>query len=154
MNPDERLFKSHLEEASYQLGVDNGFWDIVEISWPIVYLWIAAAAKKNSPDKYYFKFTVDGYSDSAPSACPWDIEKKSVLPLNEWPKGRNHVSKVFNPQWKQDALYAPCDRAAMDSGHQNWKTQHPELWWQSHFKITVYLRFLRELLISDDYKNS
>ena len=70
-----------------------------------------------------------------------------------WPKGRNFVSNTFNPGWNPNALYTPCDRAAM-AGHDGWKTQFPELWWQPHFKITVYLHFLHRLLNSKDYVNS
>lgn len=159
MTPDLLLFNRHVSEAPFQIGVDKGMWDIEEDDptrsrWPVVIIWVAAAPKANCPDKYYFHFDLDGYTAAAPTAYPWDMSIKSVLDEAIWPKGNRLVSKTFRPDWKpngQHALYAPCDRASM-VGHPQWQQDHPHLWWQPAFNITVYLNFLYSLLNSADYE--
>jgi len=62
------------------------------------------------------------------------------------PKGLGNVTKVFNPEWNNGvALYAPCDRMAMP-GHESWKPQFPNVWWQPGFTIVVYLDFVHSCL--------
>lgn len=158
MKADLLLFNRHVGEAEFQMGIDDGKWGLLDENpdrptWPFCFIWIKAREKANHPEKYYFQFRLDGYPESAPNACPWDIEKDTSLPGNQWPKGLSLVSKVFNPQWNPNALYAPCDRLAIP-GHDNWKTEHPNLYWRSTFKITVYVSFLFRLLNSDDYASS
>ncbi|MCC7302470.1 MAG: hypothetical protein IT233_07505 [Bacteroidia bacterium] len=158
MRPDLQLFNTHVEEAEFQIGVDNGMWGIVDDNpqrptWPYVIIWVQASPKPNAPNMYYFRFELSGYSASAPTACPWDIDGNQRLPDNLWPKGNKFVSSVFRPSWNPNALYAPCDRLAM-GGHGDWQARHPELWWQPTFKIDKYLHFLHRLLNSADYVNS
>lgn len=157
MKPDLLLFNQHVSEAGFQTGVDSSMWGVVDDcpecpTWPIVFIWVHAAPKANRPNKYYFRFDLSGYPAQAPTACPWDIEKNLRLTNEDWPKGAKFVSGTFNPNWNPNALYAPCDRIAMD-GHHGWRTQFPELWWQPTFKIQVYLHFLHRLLNSGDYVN-
>jgi hypothetical protein len=161
MNPQLLLFNQHVLEAGFQTGIDLGMWGIVNDvptrpTWPVVIIWVLAAKKNSCPDKYYFRFDLSGYNASAPTACPWNIENDRELDAAQWPKGTKLVSFTFNPAWRpngQCALYAPCDRVAMQ-GHGYWATQFPHLWWLPGFKITVYLHFLHSLLNSFDYANS
>ena len=158
MRPDLLLFNQHVLESAFQTGVDNRMWGIenddpARPPWPYVFIWVEAATKSDYPDRYYFRFDLNGYSNIAPTACPWDIVIDSRLASEKWPRGIKFVSNTFNPGWNPNALYAPCDRAAMP-GHESWQQQFPELWWQSNFKIPVYLNFLHRLLNSADYANS
>lgn len=154
MTPDQKIFISHLSDAKYQLGLDEGSWGISkETPWPFVLIWVKAGAKEGHPDRFHFKFNLENYPSSAPTACPWDNEKDVRLENSKWPMGVNYVSKVFNPGWNPNALYAPCDRLAMP-GHEPWAAQFPKVWWNPEFKITVYLEFLFNLLNSDDYVSS
>lgn len=154
MRPDTSLFFAHLSGSEFQAGVDRGQWGIsteaIEASWPFVIIWIDAAAKTGCQRRYYFKFDLGGYPSAAPTACPWDDSTNTRLANSLWPKGSKFVSKTFNFSWNPNALYAPCDRVAM-VGHEIWKTQFPEFWWQPTFQITVYLNFLHHLLHSSDY---
>lgn len=158
MNPDTAMFHQHVNAADFQMGVDNGMWGICNENseyptWPVVIIWVQATPKPNRPDKYHFSFNLAGYPNNAPTACPWNIESSNRLESSQWPKGSRFVSNTFNPGWNPGALYAPCDRLAMP-GHEAWKTQFPDLWWQPDFKITVYLNFLHRLLNSSDYAKS
>ncbi|MEP7127883.1 MAG: hypothetical protein ABI729_03405 [Chitinophagales bacterium] len=159
MRPDLQIFNSHVGEAAFQIGNEEGRWGILDDSverpaWPFVIIWIGAASKNEWPDKQYLKFNLENYPEQAPTACPWDIAKNERLANDKWPRGVNEVSKVFNPEWNGGvALYAPCDRIAM-IGHEAWKAKHLHLWWQSSFKITVYLKFVHYLLNTKDYVNS
>lgn len=158
--PDLILFNKHVNEAGFQIGVDKGMWGIVDDdselpTWPFVFIWIKTAEKQNCPDKYTFRFDLTSYPASAPTACPWDIEKKAVLAEGLWPKGNVIITSVFKPSWKPNglyALYAPCDRLAM-AGHDQWKQQHKDLWWKPSFKIEKYLHYVHRLLNSSDYAN-
>ena len=156
MTVDLECFKKHLAMAPFQMGLDANDWGIAcdyEFSqWPSVFLWVKSAIKAGSPDKYFFKFDLENYPAKAPKACPWDIEAQKSLSFDKWPRGNKYVSKVFNPSWKPNALYAPCDRVAMD-GHGQWAEQYKNLWWQPDFTIVKYLQFLHKLLNSKDYIN-
>lgn len=155
MTPEEKAVRSHIAEANFQIGVDEGRWGIEkEYPWPFVLIWVKAASKTGCPDKYCFRFDLTGYPSAAPTACPWDAESDKRLDNQLWPKGGNHVASVFNPGWNGGiALYAPCDRIAIP-GHGQWATKFPHLWWRSDFKIIVYLNFLYQLLNSPEYASS
>lgn len=157
MSIDKGMFKKHVSEASFQNGVDKGRWEILSNEdfpeWPKVLVRIRARAKKDTPGSFTFRFDLSGYPSTAPTCCIWDEEKKAILEDSKWPKGPTYVSKVFNHGWRKDALYSPCDRIAMQ-GHDNWKTDHPDYYWQSSFSIKVYVQFIHDLLNSDDYANS
>jgi hypothetical protein len=158
MRPDALLFESHVKEGDFQYGVNQGMWAIIDPApgfpaWPDVLIWVAAAPKLQEPDRFYFRFNLSGYPQVAPTATPWDLAGNRRLDNNRWPKGPQLVSRTFNHTWNPNALYAPCDRVAM-VGHDPWKQQYPELWWQSSFRITVYLNFIYRLLHSSDYARS
>jgi len=158
MRPDAALFHQHILEGNFQAGMDRGDWGVCDYNpeypnWPIVIMWVRAIPKPGWPDRYYFRFDLSGYPASAPTACPWDVESNLRLENTRWPRGNKIVSPTFNYGWNPNALYAPCDRMAM-GGHDPWREQHPDLWWQSTFKIIVYINFLHRLLNSSDYANS
>jgi hypothetical protein len=158
MRPDAAVFHQHIREAEYLAGVDRGDWGIHGdsaslLTWPVVIFWVHALSKEGKPDRYYFRFELSGYPAVAPTACPWDSTTNLRLENAQWPKGPKLVTPTFNYGWNANALYAPCDRAAM-VGHDGWRTQYPELWWQPTFKITIYLHFLYRLLHSSDYAKS
>lgn len=158
MRPDAALFHQHIIDTGFQAGVDRGDWGLHDDSsdytaWPVVFFWVRAASKPGKPGRYFFRFELSGYPGSAPTARPWDIVRSTPLDVNQWPRGNKLVSFTFNFGWNTTALYAPCDRIAM-IGHDAWRTQFPDLWWQSSFKITIYLAFLHRLLNSSDYVNT
>ena len=150
MSPDEALFHAHLEDAPFQAGVDSGKWALhgeqADLAWPRPVFWVLADDDLLAAGKLFLRFTVDGYPQNAPTACPWDIEKNCRLDPTLWPKGPGNVSKVFNPTWNNGvALYAPCDRMAMPN-HEVWKPQFPNVWWQPSYTIVVYLDFVHSCL--------
>jgi len=150
MKPDESLLRSHLEEAPFLAGCDAGKWGVVgeakDIIWPHPIFWIATAPQLVNGGKISLRFTADGYSASAPTACPWDIEENARLETAKWPKVSGKFAKVFRTDWNGAvALYAPCDRIAM-AGHEHWRQQFPAWWWQSHFTINKYLAFVYMIL--------
>jgi hypothetical protein len=158
LRPDAAMFQQHINEADFQLGIDNGSWGFLNsdeplAGWPNVTIWVKAAKKANWPDKYYFSFELSGYPGQAATACPWNAETNARLDNSLWPRGNRFVSHTFNFGWNANALYAPCDRLAMQ-GHDGWREQFPELWWQPDFTITVYLNFIYHLLNSSDYAKS
>lgn len=150
MKPDESLFKSHLEEAPFQSGADAGKWGLQgeskDIIWPHPILWVRADTAIVPVGKIFFRFTVDGYSATAPTACPWNVEKNMRLENALWPRLTGKFARVFRLDWNGGiALYAPCDRMAM-SGHEPWQQQFPFWWWQQHFTIVKYLEFVHMCL--------
>lgn len=156
MSPDEALFRSHLEDAPFLAGVDAGQWalhgDLAENFWPHPIVWVKADEDLIAVGKVFLHFTVDGYPQTAPTACPWDITNNCRLDSALWPKGPGNVSKVFNPAWNNGvALYAPCDRIAMP-GHESWRPQFPNVWWEPSRTIVVYLEFVHSCLNRRKYE--
>lgn len=157
MKPDESLFRTHLEEAPFQSGCDAGKWGLVvkatEIIWPHVLVWIRGDNLLVTSGRTHLRFNLEGYPASAPTACPWDIERNEKSGANLRPKIKGKYAKVFRLDWQEGAaLYAPCDRIAMP-GHEKWKSEFPSWWWQPHFTITNYLEFVHMCLNPIRYEN-
>lgn len=160
MSVELECFKKHVSLAPFQIGLDDAHWGFEKDNgfdtWPHVFLWVGVACKSGSPDKYVFRFDLTNYPAKAPTACPWNVASNTILDPGKWPKGKQLVGKVFNPNWKPAtntvALYAPCDREAME-GHDQWANVHKDLWWKPDFTILKYLDFLYKILNSSDYKN-
>ncbi|MBI3867699.1 MAG: hypothetical protein HY299_04125 [Verrucomicrobia bacterium] len=148
-SPDESLFRLHLEQAPFQLGASLGKWGLHQQDgvgvWPHAVLWVDVDQRFITDGRMYLRFTVDGYPQQAPTACPWDILENKPLAPERWPKGEVNVSRVFKPSWNPSALYAPCDRLAM-IGHEIWRQQFPRWWWQPDFTIVRYLEFVHDCL--------
>jgi hypothetical protein len=151
MKMDLLMAEKHIGEFAFQHGLGTGMWGLQTeapaTTWPVIMIWIQADPKYYEPGKCYFKFTLDGYPQAAPGACPWDTETHSALAAASWPKGSAKLNPVFNPTWRADSLYAPFDRAALP-GHDEWKTKYPEYYWQSSFKFTDYVQYIHRLLNS------
>lgn len=149
MEPDEALFRAHSREAAFQSGVDRGRWGFAEsdppAEWPYQLIWIESAKQFVPSGRLTLRFTLDEYPVKAPTAAPWNQSKQQALLPNEWPKSEGNVSKVFNPGWNSSALYAPCDRIAMQ-GHDAWKTAQAYWWWTDEKTIVLYLEFVHRCL--------
>jgi hypothetical protein len=150
-DPDERAFRRHLSAARFQSGVDRGDWRLVkdDWTWPHPIIAVAAAPRPDSPDELALRFTVDGYPALAPTAAPWHSRRDEPLPRELWPTG-GRVSPAFNPSWRVDAVYIPCDRLAI-AGHDPWLQQHTAYLWDAGKDIVDYLRVIYDLLHSPGY---
>ena len=149
LTPDESLFRQHLEEPTFLLGAALAKWGLHEpiekCVWPHAVIWVTSHRSLMAQGRVYLRFTLDGYPQQAPTGCPWDAGGNSALAPSHWPRGEVNVSRVFKPSWNATALYAPCDRVAMN-GHGPWQQQFPRWWWQSDFTIVRYLEFVHECL--------
>lgn len=149
MKPDQCLFIAHLEEAPFLAGVDAGKWGLVEgsIAWPNATIWVSGKESIVQGGRVYLRFNLEGYSASAPTSFPWSEEKKAKLEFHLFPKVEGKFKLVFRfNEWQHgNALYAPCDRVAMN-GHDPWKTQFARWWWQPTFTIANYLEFVHMVL--------
>ena len=151
MQPDEQVFRSHIEAGPFQSGVDRGRWRLLSIEWPYVLIAIRAAAREHAPDEYALRFECSNYPQTAPTAQPWDVERGLPFEHRYWPAGRGRVQLAFNPAWNSGhCLYLPCDRLAI-VGHDAWRDQHPTMIWPSASNITLYLRIVHDLLNSSEY---
>lgn len=158
MNPEQAIFLSHVAEAPFQAGLDRERWgfhgSLADIAWPYVTLWVQADSTVMPNRRVYLRFDLQGYSETAPTACPWDVATNGPLEHANWPKGSNNVPKIFNPGWNNgSALYAPCDRMAMKN-HDQWKAEFPGVWWEQTFTIVHYLRFIHACLNCERYAKS
>ena len=155
MTADEALFRSDLEDISFCSGADRGRWGFssceARIVWPHCWLWVQADQRFVVSGRVELRFTLDGYPATAPNAVPWDREKDEPLAVGDWPSGPGNLSKVFNPNWNSSALYAPCDRIAMQ-GHETWKSNLGQWWWTADGKITLYLEFVHRCLNPLDHE--
>jgi hypothetical protein len=146
---DKSMFLKHIGEFEFQDGLDKEMWGFQfedpTSTWPDVFIWTQTPAKYYALGKCYLRFNLDGYPVTAPAACPWDTASNDILAPGEWPKGATAIDKVFNPNWRNFALYAPFDRVPL-SDHPDWPTKYPEYCWRKTFKITDYLLFIHSLL--------
>lgn len=151
LQPDERVFRSHVDGGAFQSGVDRGRWRLVRIVWPYAFCGVAAAERAGAPTEYGFRFLLDDYPTTAPSGRCWNLDNDTPLDFAKRPWGTGRVEIAFRIDWKSDTcLYLPCDREAL-VGHDPWRTQHAWMVWNSSSDITLYLRILHDLLNSRDY---
>ena len=158
--PDRRAFQTDVESVGFRNGVVKGRWGFPDHgipatppTWPYVILWIAAAERQNSPDRFYLRLNLEGYRTEAPTGTFYDPATGSPLDLTMRPKGRpgSRVEKVFRTDWKSgNAFYHPYDRVALP-GHENWETENPNVVWTAEHTIVDYLLEFRKLLNSKDY---
>jgi hypothetical protein len=145
----ERLLREDLEGASFLAGADRGWWRLHALSFPFAIIEIAAAARPNGPAWLALRMHVVNYPQ-APSGQPWSLAQGAPLPVVLWPTGNERIQKIFNPNWRSDALYFPMDALALE-GHDAWRTQHACHVWDPSKDITQYLRLVYELLNEDGY---
>lgn len=155
MKAEEALFRSHLDGTPFRSGSDRGRWgnpgDEPYVDWPHCVLWVESDIRFVASGRLALRFNLEGYSAQAPNAVPWDAEKGEPLAPADWPKGPGNVSSVFKPGWNVGALYAPCDRVAMQ-GHEPWKATLGQWWWTSDSDITLYLEFVHRCLNPLDHE--
>jgi hypothetical protein len=124
------LFRADVGGAPFLSGVDRGFWRLISIDWPNAIIEIAAAPRPGTPEWLALRFDLTHYPE-APSAQPWDVAASAPLPPARWPGGSERILRIFNPSWRNDALYFPMDRLALsghlgrDKGHHAVPAGHP-----------------------------
>jgi hypothetical protein len=148
--PDERVLRAHLAGGEFRLGVAEKRWRLISLTRPYVMIAVSAAVRDGAPDEYVFRFEFSNYPHEALTACPWDLDAKNIPLPTKWPGGVDRVEKAFNPGWRQDALYLPCDRIAR-MAHDQWVTEHPEYLWSADKEITFYLEIIYDYLHSRHY---
>lgn len=149
--PDERVFRTHIEGGAFQSGADRGRWRLERITWPFAFCWVSAAPRGDSPSEYAFRFQVDNYPVFAPIGRCWDLAADTPLAFPKRPWGTGRVEIAFRTNWQSDScLYLACDRTAL-AAHEGWRTQYSPMIWISSSDITLYLRTLHDLLHSRDY---
>ena len=140
---DERAFRNHVERPEFAISEARGRWRLLRVTWPTAD--IAVTARDGT--EWGFRFLLDGYPASLPTARPCDLATGAPLVPDRWPHGVGRFAAVFAPGWNQSALYLPCDRLALP-GHDHWRTQLPHLLWQPVRGIVHYLEIIHELLSS------
>jgi hypothetical protein len=154
---DAECFQGHIASFEFREGEELGSWGLLldkTVQWPNAVIWIAAAPRPQSPDRYHLFFNLAHYPKVGPTAYLWDIETKAKLALAKWPKGVGDVKMAFRTDWNNAAaLYCPWDRVAAE-GHPDWAVKHAGQIWTSGHTIVHYLRRTHELLISDEYYGS
>src|SRR5436190_10115102 len=93
--PDQRLFEGDLCSAEFRDGVIQGRWGVPEsgevpadLAWPFVILWITAAERPNSPDRFFVRLDVSGYRSVPPTGTFWDPTTKATMEFAKRPKGK------------------------------------------------------------------
>ena len=124
--PDRRLFEADIQSAEFRTGVITGRWGIPDedvlpagLGWPTRVLWIAAATRVASPDRFQVSLDLSGYRAAPPTGTFWDPTTKSLLEFAKRPQGRegSRFAKIFRTDWEKGrAFYHPYDRVAT-AGH-------------------------------------
>jgi hypothetical protein len=158
--PDQRLLEHDLLSAEFCSGAAKGLWGLPEqgmlpdgFAWPNVILWMAAAPRPNSPDKFYVYLDATGYRSVPPTGTFWDSATKQTLAHAKRPRGKpdSRFAKVFRTDWESgSAFYHPYDRKGSLT-HPEWPKAQPHLIWDSSHTIVDYLEEFQSLLMSGDY---
>src|SRR5581483_5708259 len=126
MSTEQMRFENDLKHPGYIVGEAKGMWGIIRDAailpkWPKVIMWVRAAERPNSPDKYYLLFDLTGYSATAPTATLYEVDKGAKLDKTEWPNGDADFKLAFNPD-HAFGFYLPCDRLGQNGKEKTWKT--------------------------------
>ncbi len=162
--PDQSLFEEDLASAEFRSGAAKGKWGLPaperlteDFKWPKRLLWIAAAARANSPDRFHIAMDAAGYRVVPPTGTFWDPATKSLLAVSNRPKGKpgSRFERVFRTDWNSGtAFYHPYDRVAAE-GHKNeWAkgaTNDTRRLWTPEHTIVDYLEEFHGLLNCGDY---
>src|SRR5262249_20448351 len=149
---DQRRLELDLQDGPFLAGVADGRWGqpdepLVEgLAWPQVVLWVAAAAREGSPDRFHVLLYCAGYPSRSPTGTFWDAATRRPLAGANWPKGKGQVSAVFRPA---GAFYHPYDRASA-AGHTDWPAKYPHLLWDGTRTIVDFLGVIHDLLNRGD----
>ena len=144
MDAAQGALEEHLRSGRLLSGVARGRWSVVELSWPFVYVGVAARDGRH----FTLQFECSGYPYVAPTATLWDREGGHQLAAQRWPRG-GRVAQMFNPGWKGGAIYIPCDRQSIE-GHPHWHGEFPWLIWNPARGLTQYLEGVSETLQSHE----
>ena len=145
--PEETVFWTHVRSGRFRVAEASNRWRLVSVDWPFAVFAIRASDGR----EFGFRFECSNYPRTPATACPWDLDLNAKLASEQWPSGSERIQLAFNPSWKDDCIYLPCDRNAI-AGHENWRRQHPNLTWDPDLGIVHYLRILHDLLNSGAYE--
>lgn len=150
--PDELELRAHVARGSFESEVGRK-WSSVRLDWPFVHVAVFARPIDGKPDRFWFRFDCTNYPVDMPTARPWDAQLDAPLAQSQWPGGDSIVTGVFRPtDWRDDALYLPCDRIAATTHDANWVNAGPaHLRWTSDSDITQYLNEIHTLINSAGY---
>ena len=150
-------FNKDVLDGSFKLAITQEKWGIVDDSderptWPFILIWVAAAERENSPNRYYFRFELDNYPSQAPNICIWDYKNNKPLVGTDRPKGVEDAAILFRSDaWEQGLhLYAPYERKALAT-HPDWLRTYPNMCWKPTDSIIKALENIHETLNSSQY---
>src|ERR1700730_14014764 len=113
-HPDQRLFEADVASADFRIGAAKGLWGQAEaellpmdMKWPRVLLWIAAAARPAAPERFYLSLDAAGYNGVPPTGTFWDPGSKQTLEFGKRPKGKpgSRFAKIFRTDWKDGVAF-------------------------------------------------
>lgn len=155
----QRLLQDDLEEAAFKIGVAAGKWSLArrpsEEQWPIIFTWVKAAERHDSPEWFLIRWDLQGYNVQPPTGAFWDLNENQFLAAEKWPKGRpgSPVEAVFKVTgWAAPGrgFYHPYDRQAL-VGHVQWPTQNPQRIWTENNTLIDFLSLIHRWLNCEDY---
>lgn len=138
IDPAQKRLERDLQSAPVLLGIDAGMWRVDRLTWPYLFVSIAAG------DGHFLsmRLLVDGYPAQAPAGEPWDLSGTGPLPTSLWPTGGTAPQIFRSADWSVqngNAPYMACDRRGL-AAHGNWAQEHPNRAWNASRTIEFYLR--------------
>jgi hypothetical protein len=150
--PDERALRAHLDSGRFQAGVEVGRWRLASLEWPIVVTMVSAPLREGAPEEFAIRFDLEGYPNTAPAGCIWNIAANTPLAPDLRPKGVE-VEQIFRTDgWAggPNNMYAPWDRVALQT-HPNWLQEAPHLAWHPGRDLAFVLDNLHRVFNNDAY---
>src|SRR5262249_25713808 len=82
LSVNENVFRKHLRQDQFQLGVDRGLWRLVRIDWPTA---VVAGSAARHPIEWLCRFHLAGYPANPPGIEFWDEKNRVAIPAGRWP---------------------------------------------------------------------
>jgi hypothetical protein len=145
---DEIALRAGLESVAFRAGGLRGKWRFLRLSFPHVYIAIAAPKRDVGPPWFLLRAECSNYPAIAPTAQLWDARNDGPLRVGERPHHAGGVLIAFQ-DW-QSCIYHPIDRI----GRPHWPDQHNDMAWRQGDDIVRFVETVHALINTSEYVRS
>lgn len=146
VDPGLARLREDIQSPAFLYGVDEGWWRVVGLEWPILVL----AVRAHDGNELGMRVDLTGYPTVAPAGQPWDLDANCPLPYRRWPKGPTQAQVFRANDWSVtngNSPYMATERNAL-KWHPEWVGNFPERAWTPSRHLDFYVQQLRNELRS------
>jgi len=135
----ERLLRKHMNNEPFQVGVDQGFWRLIELRWPYAIFGISSVVE-NERCELGLRFNFEKYPLSPPLVELWDFETQAPIRASDWPELFINFASQNYPQFADLVADSYCEnllRISAEAAHRLKAPTSDE--WDPHGDLTQIL---------------